>query len=306
MTKKVSIIGAGAVGATLAHRVLESGIADVVLLDIFSQIALGKAMDLSDASPVVAHERSIIGTDDYKDIESSDIVVITAGLPRKPGMTRDELISKNAGIIKDVALKVKSYAPKSIIIVVTNPLDVMTYLAFKTTGFPKNRVIGMAGILDGSRFIYLIASELGVPRSSVETYVLGSHGDTMVPLISKTKVAGKPVEEAMDSKRLEEIVKRTRDRGAEIVASLGSGSAYYSPSAAVFKMIESILKDKKETLVASAYLEGEYSLRDLYIGVPCQIGSGGIEKVVEFDISTQEKAALARSAEAIKALNKLL
>lgn len=303
---KVSIIGAGAVGATLAHRVLESGIADVVLLDIFKNIALGKAMDLSDASPVVPHERNITGTDDYKDIGSSDVVVITAGFPRKPGMTRDELTSKNASIIKDVALKVKAHAPSSIIIVVTNPLDVMTYLTYKTTGFPKSRVIGMAGVLDGSRFIYLIASSLGVPRSSVETYILGSHGDTMVPLISKTRVGGKPVTEIIENEKLESMVKRTRDRGAEIVSSLGSGSAYYSPSAAAFKMIESILKDKKDTLAASAYLEGEYALSGLYIGVPCKIGKGGIEKIVELDISGEEKAALARSAQAIKALNKLL
>ncbi|MDO8536367.1 MAG: malate dehydrogenase [Candidatus Omnitrophota bacterium] len=306
MTKKVSIIGAGAVGATLAQRVLESGIADVVLLDIVKNLALGKAMDLSDASPIVAHERSIIGTDDYKDIGSSDIVVITAGLPRKPGMTRDELISKNAGIIKDVASKVKAHAPKSIIIVVTNPLDVMTYLTYKVTGFPKNRVIGMAGALDGSRFIYLIASALGVPRSSVETYILGSHGDTMVPLISQTKVDGKPISGIMDSGKLQAIVKRTCDRGAEIVSLFGSGSAYYSPSAAVFKMIESILKDKKDILAASAYLEGEYALSDLYIGVPCKIGKNGIEKIVELDISAEEKASLAKSAESIKALNKLL
>ena len=306
MTKKVSIIGAGAVGATLAQRVLESALADVVLVDILKNLASGKAMDLSDASPIVAHERSIIGTDDYKDIGSSDIVVITAGLPRKPGMTRDELISKNAAIVKDVALKVKVHAPKSIIIVVTNPLDVMTYLTYKSTGFPKNRVIGMAGVLDGARFIYLVASELRLPRSSVETYVLGSHGDTMVPLISRTKVGGKPVTEVMESEKLKAIIKRTCDRGAEIVSSFGSGSAYYSPSAAVFKMIESILRDKKETLVASAYLEGEYGLNDLYIGVPCKIGKGGIEEIIEFDISADEKAALTRSAQAIKALNKLL
>jgi malate dehydrogenase len=306
MTKKVSIIGAGAVGATLAERVLESGIADVVLLDIFANIAKGKALDLLDASPIVGHERNIIGTDNYEEVKDSDIVVITAGLPRKPGMTRDELISKNAAIIKDVALKVKAHAPESIIIVVTNPLDVMTYLTYKITGFPKNRVIGMAGLLDGARFIYLIASSLGVPRSSVETYILGSHGDTMVPLISKTKVGGKPVTDIMERGKLEAIVKRTCDRGAEIVSLFGSGSAYYSPSAAVFKMIESILKDKKETLAVSAYLEGEYGLSDLYIGVPCKIGKGGIEEIVELDISGHEKAALARSAEAIKTLNKLL
>jgi malate dehydrogenase len=237
---KVAIIGAGAVWATLAERVLESSLADVVLLDIFKNIALGKAMDLSDASPISGHECHITGTDDYKDIESSDIVVITAGLPRKPGMTRDELILKNAGIIKDVAAKVKVHAPRSIVIVVTNPLDVMTYLTYKVTGFPKNRVIGMAGVLDGARLIYLIASSLGVPRSSVETYILGSHGDTMVPLISNTKVNGKPVVGLISDSSLAAIVKRTCDRGAEIVSLLGSGSAYYSPSAAVFKMIEAI------------------------------------------------------------------
>ena len=306
MTKKVSIIGAGAVGATLAHRVLESGLADVVLLDIFKKIAQGKAMDLSDASPIAGHERHITGTDDYGDIKSSDIVVITAGFPRKPGMTRDELISKNAGIIKDVAGRVKTHAPKSIVIVVTNPLDVMTYLTYKTTGFPRNRVIGMAGVLDGARFIYLIASFLGVPRSSVETYVLGSHGDAMVPLISNTRVNGKPVTGLMAGEDLAAIVKRTRDRGAEIVSLLGSGSAYYSPSAAVFKMIEAILKDKRETLTVSAYLEGEYGVSGLYIGVPCKIGKPGIEKVVELALSGEETAAFLKSAQAIKVLNNLL
>lgn len=306
MNRKVSIIGAGAVGATLAQRVLESGLADVVLLDIVKNMALGKAMDLSDASPIIPHECNIIGTDDYKDIKSSDVVVITAGLPRKPGMTRDELISKNASIVRDVSAKVKANAPSSIVIVVTNPLDVMTYLSYKTTGFPKNRIIGMAGVLDGSRFVYLIANELRVPRSSVKTYVLGSHGDTMVPLISKTKVGEKPVTDMMDKAKLDGIVKRTCDRGAEIVSLFGSGSAYYSPSAAVFKMIKSILKDEKETMVASAYLEGEYSLKDLYIGVPCVIGNNGMEKIVELDISGEEKAALIKSAHAIDALNKLL
>ncbi|MDP3730110.1 MAG: malate dehydrogenase [Candidatus Omnitrophota bacterium] len=306
MTRKVSIIGAGAVGATLAHRVLESGVADVVLLDVLKNIAEAKTLDLLDAAPVAGHEKNITGTDDYAQIRKSDIVVITAGLPRKPGMTRDELIAKNASIVKDVSEKVKKYAPDSIVIVVTNPLDTMTYLARKITGFKKEKVMGMAGVLDGSRFINLISQELKVPRSSIETYILGSHGDTMVPIISKTRVKGKPITEAIDKNKLEAMIKRTCDRGAEIVKLLGSGSAYYSPSAAVFKMIESILKDKKETLAASAYVEGEYGLSGLYIGVPCKIGSGGIEKIVEFDISGAESAALARSAEAIKALNKLL
>lgn len=305
-TFKVSIIGAGAVGATLAHRVLESSIADVVLLDIYKNIAQAKALDLLDASPIIGHEKQIIGTDKYEDIRDSDIVVITAGLPRKPGMSRDELVSKNAAIIKDVAQKVKVHAPNSIIIVVTNPLDVMTYLTYKLTGFKKEKIMGMAGILDGSRFINLIAGELNVPRASIETYMLGSHGDTMVPVISKTFVGGKQIEKVMKKDKLDAIIKRTCDRGAQIVSLLGSGSAYFSPSAAVFKMIDVILKDNKETLVVSAYLSGEYSLNDIYIGVPCKIGKGGIEKVVELDLSIEERAAFIKSAQAISNLNKLL
>jgi len=304
--KKISIIGAGAVGATVAQRVLESSIADVVLLDIFKDLAQGKAIDLLDASPVIGHERRIVGTDNYEEIKSSDIVVITAGLPRKPGMTRDDLISKNAAIIKDVASKVKDHAPSSIVIVVTNPLDVMTYLAYKITNFPKNRVIGMAGVLDGSRFINLISEELKVPCSKVKTYILGSHGDTMVPLISKTTVNGKPITEVMQKEKLDAIIKKTCDRGAEVVSLLGSGSAFYSPSAAVLKMIEAISKDTKETLVVSAYLDGEYGLKDLYIGVPCKMGKLGAEEIVEFDLSKEEKASFLRSAESIKSLNKLL
>lgn len=303
---KVSIIGAGAVGATLAQRVLESGIADVVLLDILKNLAQGKAFDLLDASPIAGHEKNITGTDDYGQIRDSDIVVITAGLPRKPGMSRDDLVAKNAAIIKDVASNVKKYAPHSIIIAVTNPLDTMTYLTLKLTAFSKQKVIGMAGALDGSRFIYLLADELKVPRSSIETYMLGSHGDTMVPIISKTRVNGKPVTSLIAKDKLDAIVKRTSDRGAEIVSLLGSGSAYYSPSAAVFKMIDIILKGKKETVVASAYLEGEYSLNDICIGVPCVLGRNGIEKVIELDLSEEEKKAFLKSAQAIKGLNNIL
>jgi malate dehydrogenase len=306
MTRKISIIGAGAVGATLAQRVLESGVADVVLVDILKNLAKGKAFDLLDAAPIIGHERNISGTDNYEEIRSSDIVVITAGLARKPGMTRDDLIAKNAAIIKDVAGKVKQNAPSAIIIVVTNPLDTMTYLAYKTLGFPKQKVMGMAGALDGSRFIYLIADELKVPRSSIETYILGSHGDTMVPLVSKTLVNGKSVTDLIKKDRLDIIVKRTCDRGAEIVSLLGSGSAFYSPSAAVFNMIKAILKDTKETITASAYLEGEYGLKDMFIGVPCKIGKNGIEKILELDLSEEERASLTRSAQAIKGLNNLL
>lgn len=303
---KVSIIGAGAVGATLAQRILESSIADVVLVDIFKALSQGKAFDLLDASPIVGHEKNITGTDDYEEIRNSDIVVITAGLPRKPGMTRDDLVAKNAAIIRSVAPNVKKYAPEAILIVVTNPLDNMTYLTLKTTGFAKQKVIGMAGLLDGARFIYLLAGELKVPRSSIETYMLGSHGDTMVPLLSKTRVNGKDVAKVIAKDRLEAIVKRTRDRGAEIVSLLGSGSAYYSPSAAVFKMIDVILNDRKETLVASAYLEGEYSLKDICIGVPCVLGRSGIDAIVELDLSGEEKSSFLKSAEAIRNINSIL
>src|SRR3989338_535217 len=306
MTKKISVIGAGAVGAALAQRVLETGMADVVLVDILKNVAQGKALDLLDAAPIIGHEREILGTDNYEEIRSSEIVVVTAGLPRRPGMTRDDLIAKNAAIIRDVTDKVKKNAPSSIVIVVTNPLDAMTYLAYKALGFPKQRVMGMAGDLDSSRFIYLIADELKVARSSVETYILGSHGDTMVQLISKTRVDGKPVTDLIKKDRLDAIVKRTCGRGAEIVSLLGSGSAFFSPSAAVFKMLNAIIKDTKETIAVSAYIEGEYGLEDLCIGVPCKIGENGVEKIIELGLSEEEKAALAKSAQAVKGLNNLL
>jgi len=303
---KITVIGAGAVGATLAQRILESSLADVVLVDILKNVARAKAFDLLDASPIVGHEKNITGTDNYEEIHNSDIVVITAGLPRKPGMTRDDLVAKNAAIIKSVAANVKKYAPDAILIVVTNPLDTMTYLTLKSTGFARQRVIGMAGLLDGARFVHLLANELKVPRSSIETYMLGSHGDTMVPLISKTRVNGREVTKVIAKDKLDAIVKRTCDRGAEIVSLLGSGSAYYSPSAAVFRMIDVILNDKKETLVASAYLEGEYSLKDVCIGVPCRLGRAGIEKVVELDLSEEEKKSFFKSAEAVRNINSIL
>ncbi|MFA6320707.1 MAG: malate dehydrogenase [Candidatus Omnitrophota bacterium] len=299
-TKKVSIIGAGMVGATIAQRVLESDLADIVLLDIAKNIAIGKACDLSDAAPIVGHERTILGTDDYRDIASSDIVVVTAGLARKPGMTREDLIVKNARIVKDISENVKKYAPGSIVIIVTNPLDAMTYLAYKTTDFNREKVFGMAGVLDAARFVYLIADELKVARSSVKTYMLGSHGDTMVPVISKTSISGRPVSEFMSKDKLDKIIAKARKRGAEIVNLLGSGSSYYSPSAAVFKAIDIILRDKKETIVASVCLSGEYGLNNIAIGVPCRMGKNGIEKVVELELSQEEGAAFSKSAKAIK------
>lgn len=309
MTQKnhrVSVIGAGAVGATLAQRILESGLADVVLLDILKNAAAGKSFDLLDASPIIGHERRITGTDDYRETESSDIVVITAGLPRKPGMSREDLISKNAAIVRDVSAHIKKYAPQSIVIVVTNPLDVMTYLAWRATGFDKRRLFGMAGVLDASRLAYLIADELSVERSSIETFVLGSHGDTMVPVLSKTRVGGRPVSELLTKEKIEKIVKRARDRGAEIVALLGSGSAYYSPSAAVFKMVKAVLNDTKEVLVASALLSGEYGVNDIYMGVPCRIGRGGIEGIVDLELSKEEEAEFLNSAGTIKSSIALL
>jgi malate dehydrogenase len=303
---KIAVIGAGAVGATLAQRIIESSAADVVLVDILKNVARGKALDMLDASPVVGHEKDIFGTDDYADIKGCSIVVITAGLPRKPGMTRDDLVLKNAAIVRDVAGNLKKYAPGSIVIVVTNPLDTMTYLALKVTGFGMRKVMGMAGLLDGARFTNLLAAELKVPRKSVRTLMLGSHGDTMVPVISKTTVSGKKVTALLPKERIDAISKRTADRGAEIVSLLGSGSADYSPSAAVLKMIKAITGNKRETLVASAYLDGEYGLKDICIGVPCIIGRKGIEKVVDIDLSEEEKKAFLASANAIRNVNKIL
>lgn len=297
---KIAVIGAGFVGATLAQRIFESGMADVVLVDILKGVAAGKALDLADAAPIAGTERSITGTDDYSHIKNSDIVVLTAGLPRKPGMTREDLIAKNSAIIRDVCSKVVSYAPSSILIIVTNPLDTMTYLARKITGFDRTRVFGMAGVLDSSRLVNLIADELKVPRSAVQTQILGSHGDTMVPLLSKTLVSGKPVASLMSGESLERIVKRARDRGAEIVGLLGTGSAFYSPSAAVFRMLQAILNDTGEILVASTCLEGEYGFKDVCIGVPCKIGRAGIKQVVELELPDEEKASFDRSARAIK------
>ena len=303
---KVSIIGAGAVGATLAQRILESGMADIVLVDVLKNMAMGKAMDLLDASFVIGHERTIEGTDDYSRIRKSDIVVITAGLARKPGMTREELIAKNAAIVKDVSEKVRPEAPSAVVIVVTNPLDAMTYLVYKTTGFDRRKVVGMAGVLDGARFIALLAAELKVPRASIETFMMGSHGDTMVPVLSHTRVSGRPVLECIEKKRLDEIVRRTRDRGAEIISLFGTGSAYYSPSAAVLRMVRAIINDTEEVFCVSACLDGEYEMRDISIGVPCRLGRNGITDVVRIELSSDEKESFLKSARAIKASIKIL
>jgi len=297
---RIAVIGAGSVGSTLAMRIVEDGLADVVLIDIFGNAARGKAMDILDSAPIMGHEQNIHGTEDYAEMRGADIVVVTAGFPRKPGMTREELTARNAAVVKDVSLKIKTHAPSAVVIMVTNPLDAMTYLALRTTGFKRNRVMGMAGVLDGSRFVQLIASELKVPRSAVTAFMLGSHGDTMVPALSCTRVSGKPIGGLLPPDKLAAIVKRARERGAEIVSLLGTGSAYYSPSGAVLKMARSILRDSREEMVVSASLDGEYGLSGLAIGVPCVIGKNGIEKIIQLKLTEEEKDAFAISASAIK------
>ncbi|MBI4335945.1 MAG: malate dehydrogenase [Candidatus Omnitrophica bacterium] len=297
---KVSIIGAGNVGATLAMRVAEADLADVALLDIAEGVCAGKAMDLTDAAPIAGHERKVIGTKDYKDIIGSEIVVITAGFPRAPGMSREELFLKNSSIVKEAAGNIRRLCPDAIIIVVTNPLDAMTYLAYKESGFPKNRVMGMAGVLDASRFIALIADAASVKYKDVETYVLGSHGDTMVPLISHTKIKGKPVTKILSKEKIEELVTRTKNRGAEIVNLLKAGSAYYAPSASAFVMARAIIKNTKEVLCCSCLLEGEYGFKDVCIGVPAKLGKDGIAKIIELSTTDEERKEFEKSAEAVK------
>ncbi|MFH1847752.1 MAG: malate dehydrogenase [Candidatus Omnitrophota bacterium] len=297
---KITVVGAGNVGATLAMRILEADLGDVVLLDIFGDIAKGKALDLSDAAPLKGVNHGIIGTDRYDMIEGSSIVVITAGFPRKPGMSREELIFKNSGIVKEAAGNIKRFCPDSIIIVVTNPLDAMTYIAYKESGFKKNRVMGMAGVLDTSRFINLICREAGVSCSEVETWMLGSHGDTMVPVLSHTKIKGRAINEVLGADVVNRAVDRAKNRGAEIVSFLKTGSAYYAPSASAFAMVDSIVNDKKAVLPVSCFLEGEYGLKDICIGVPARIGTDGIEEIVELELDENESASFLRSAGQIK------
>jgi malate dehydrogenase len=303
---KVAVIGAGNVGATLAMRVFESGLADVVLVDILPSIAEGKALDISDNCGALGSANAIIGTDDYSRVEGSRIVAITAGFARKPGMSREELVSKNASIVKDVVLKVKAKAPDSIIIVVTNPLDAMTYLAYKTSGFDKKRVMGMAGTLDESRFVALISKELNVDPKEVKTVMMGSHGDTMVPVLSRTTVGKRKLTDLIPKERLDKIVDTTRFRGAQIVNLLGSGSAYYSPSLATFRMIDIILSGKREVVAACAFLDGEYGLSGICIGVPVLLGRKGIESVVEIDLAEEERSSLLRSEAIIRKTMELL
>ena len=302
MRKKVSIVGAGNVGATAAHWIAAKELADVVLVDVVEGIPQGKALDLLEAMPIEQNDVSITGANDYAASANSDIVVITAGIPRKPGMSRDDLLHTNYKIMSDVAAKVVEHSPEAILIIVSNPLDAMAQAAFRQTGFNRERVIGMAGVLDSARFRTFIAQELKVSVENVTAFVLGGHGDTMVPLPRYSTVAGIPITELIAPDRLAEIVQRTRDGGAEIVKHLKTGSAFYAPSAAIVEMVEAILKDKKKILPCAAYLEGEYGIDGYFIGVPCKLGAAGIEQIVEIKLTSDEAAALHQSAEAVKEL----
>jgi malate dehydrogenase len=300
--KKVTIVGSGNVGATAAQRIVDKELADIVLIDIIEGIPQGKGLDLLQAGPIEGYDCRIIGTNDYKDTEDSDIVIITAGLPRKPGMSRDDLLMKNYQIVKGVTEQVVTFSPHSILIVVSNPLDAMVQTAFKISGFPKSRVIGMAGILDSARFRTFIAAELNASVENIHAFVLGGHGDTMVPLPRYSTVAGIPITELLPKERINALVKRTRDGGAEIVSLLKAGSAYYAPSAATVEMVEAILRDKKKILPCAAYLEGEYGINGLFMGVPVKLGKNGIEEIVQIKLMPDEEAALQKSASAVKEL----
>jgi len=297
---KISIIGAGNVGSLTAMRLAQENLGDIVLVDLVKGLALGKALDLEDAQPLLKYNYSINGVDDIAAIKDSGIIIITAGLPRKPGMTREELTAKNAQILKDVCLNVKKFAPEAIIIVVTNPLDIMTYYALKITGFKSNRVLGMGVSLDSARFANLIAQELKLPVSDIEALVIGSHGEGMLPLVDFTKVKGVALDEFISDEKINSLVAKTVGRGAEIVANLGSGSAFFAPSAAIADLVRAIVKNEKRVIGACALLNGEYGINGSCVGVPCRLGSDGVEKVIELDLSNQIKQKLLKAAEFIR------
>ncbi len=303
MRKKVTVVGAGNVGATAVMRLAEKELADVVLIDILQDVPAGKALDLLEAAPIEKHDSRIIGASgDYSEARGSDIVIITAGIPRKPGMSRDDLLSTNMGIMESVVKEVASVAPESVLIIVSNPLDAMCHIALEVSGFPKNRVLGMAGVLDSARFRAFISMELNVSVENTHAFVLGGHGDTMVPLPRYSTVAGIPITELLSPQRIDALVERTRNGGAEIVGLLKTGSAYYAPASAAVEMAEAILKDKKKILPCAAYLQGEYGINDLFIGVPVKLGAKGIEEIIEIRLSNEEEKALRHSADAVQLL----
>ncbi|HEX8073997.1 MAG TPA: malate dehydrogenase [Thermoleophilaceae bacterium] len=300
--KKITVVGGGNVGATTAQRLAERDYADVVLVDIVEGMPQGKALDLNQSGPVVGYEPNVVGTNGYDETSGSDIVVITSGFPRQPGMSRDDLLAKNKEIVGGVAGEVKDRSPDAIVIVVTNPLDAMCHVAYDATQFPRERVIGMAGILDSARFRTFLAWELGVSVRDVTGFVLGGHGDTMVPVVSYTNVAGVPVRQKIADDRLEEIVQRTRDGGAEVVKLLQKGSAFYAPSAAVVEMVDSIVFDQKRVLPCAALCQGEFGIDGLFVGVPVRLGADGIEEIVDIELEDDERAELAKSASAVEEL----
>ncbi len=306
MDKKITVIGAGNVGATAAQRLAEKELCDVVVIDIVEGVPQGKSLDLTEAAPIEKHDAHISGANDYDLSADSDIIIITAGIPRKPGMSRDDLIGTNAGIVKTVTEQVTAASPNSILIIVSNPLDAMCHVAHQVSGFPKERVLGMAGVLDSARFRAFIAMELNVSVENTHAFVLGGHGDTMVPLPRYSTVAGIPITELMPQDRIDALVDRTRNGGAEIVGLLKTGSAYYAPASAAVEMAESILKDKKKILPCAVYLQGEYGINDLFIGVPVKLGSKGAEKVIEITLTDAEKVALQHSADAVQELKDIL
>lgn len=300
--KKISVIGAGFVGSTCAHWAAAKELGDVVLLDINEGAAKGKALDLFEASPVEGFDANVIGTADYKDTANSDVVIVTAGIPRKPGMSRDDLLATNAQIMKAACAGIKQYSPNAVVIVVSNPLDAMAYVAMQELGFPRERVIGMAGVLDGARFRAFIAEATGYSVKDINAFVLGGHGDTMVPMPRYTTVGGLPLSVFLSQEKIDQLVTRTRNGGAEIVGLLKTGSAYYAPSASAVQMAEAILKDQKRILPCAAYLQGEYGINGLFIGVQCELGGKGLQKVIEFDLTAEEKTMLAHSTKAVQEL----
>ncbi len=301
MVNKITVVGAGNVGATTAQRVAEKELArTVVMVDVVEGVPQGKGLDQWQSAPIELFDSRVIGTNGYDETAGSDIVIITAGIARKPGMSRDDLLNTNAGIVREVSQKVKASSPNAIIIVVSNPLDVMCYVAKQVTGFPRERVLGMAGVLDTARYRAFLAEALDVSVRDIQAMVLGGHGDTMVPLISYTTVSGIPVTQLMDRSKLDAIVDRTRNGGAEIVKHLKTGSAYYAPSAGAVQMAEAIVNDQKRILPCAAWLEGEYGMKGLYLGVPCKLGRRGLEKVLEVTLTADERAALEKSADAVR------
>ena len=302
MRSKITVVGAGFVGSTLVQRLAERDYADVVMYDIVPNMPQGKALDMLQAGPVLGYDSLVTGTNDYADTANSDIVVITSGFPRKPGMTRDDLVKKNQEIVTQVTEQIAQHSPNAILVVVTNPLDAMAQLALHVSKFPRERVIGMAGVLDTARFRTFIAQEVGASVRDVQAYVLGGHGDTMVPLSRMCTVAGVPIAQLISAERIEQIVQRTRDGGAEIVKLLGTGSAYFAPSASVLQMVDSILLDKKMIVPCAVYLTGEYGINNLFVGVPAKLGAKGIEQVVEIELTSEERTLLQKSASAVKEL----